>query len=146
MSLFGAFAATAGCAALMGVRRARFLMTAFLGMVGWAIYILFADWGLLASTFFAGVVVSLGAQLAARTLKCPVTIFLVPSFYPLVPGALLYEMALAFLNNKISEAFECGYNALLISAAIACSIILVETLFVIIRITKKKMNPQKNSR
>lgn len=130
-SMLGAFLATAGFSIVLGAYGKSILFDGLIGLLGWIIYNACIDMGTLLSTLLAGSCVSFLSQVGARFFRKPVTIFLVPGFFCLVPGALLYRMALAFLALDMTEAGQYAVQTLLTAGAIGVSIILVETVFTI---------------
>lgn len=81
-----------GFSLLFNLRRQYLPYAALGGFLCWGTYLLSEHFG--AGTFFASFaaafVSSLFAEILARVLKAPVTLFLISTLIPLVPGSSLY--------------------------------------------------------
>ena len=127
IQLLSAFAGGFGFALVFGMRR-RYLFFASLGaLLGWGVYLL-TD-GLLDSYFlpplFAAAFAVTYAELMARALKTPATLFVIPAIIPLVPGgSLFYTMSYA-VRGEIESARSAGIQTLESALAIAFGISLV---------------------
>ena len=68
-----------------------------IGGIGWFVYLFFLDSsGLQLATYYSGLTIAFLSHLAARYFKAPVTVFFIPGFFPLVPGAGMYRTVYAF--------------------------------------------------
>ncbi len=72
----------------------------------------------------AAALTALYAEMMARWKKAPVTIFLIPSVLPLIPGSNLYYAVSAAVQDRTAEAIFQGSLTLQYTAAIAlgCSL------------------------
>ena len=63
------------------------------GVLSWIIYsyLLYIKVDIVLQAFITGLVVAAMSHILARTLKAPVTMFLVPGILPLVPGGPIYR-------------------------------------------------------
>lgn len=107
------------------------LISVFLGgAIGWLFVLLLTYFGADESTayFFVALLLSLYAEVLARVLKAPTTVFIIPSLIPLVPGSsLYYTMAYALDGEK--ELFTGkALTALSLAAALAIGIIIATAL------------------
>jgi uncharacterized membrane protein YjjP (DUF1212 family) len=95
-----AFTATAGYALLFQAPRAVVPICALLGSVAYAarVLLLRADLVPEAAIFLSGATIALLAEPFARGLKLPQSVFTVPGFIPLVPGASAFRTVLAFVS------------------------------------------------
>ena len=67
-------------------------LLALVGAIGWLVYLLVVNkGGVVWATFFASLVIDICAQILARVMKTPVTIFLIGGILPLVPGSHIYR-------------------------------------------------------
>ena len=127
IQLLSAFAGGFGFALLFGMRR-RYLFFASLGaLLGWGVYLLTDS--LLDSYFlpplFAAAFSVTYAELMARALKTPATLFVIPAIIPLVPGgSLFYTMSYA-VRGDVEGARISGIQTLESALAIAFGISLV---------------------
>ena len=120
-----------GFSVLFNIRGKKLFADALGGAFAWACYLIFSALGLgeAMSYFLVALFVSLYAEVMARHLKAPVTIFVAPSLIPLVPGsALYYTMAYALGGNTMQFLEKAG-SALSIASALAGGII-VSAVFV----------------
>lgn len=103
---------------------------ALAGGLGWGVYLvglLFMD--IVAATFMASLFIAWIAHLFARFLKTPVTIYFIPAFITLVPGAGVYQSVYSFINKEYTLAQQHLVLTLQISGAIALAIFIVDSLF-----------------
>ena len=122
VSAVGAFGGAMGFAFLLNLPRRTILPTSLTGMLGFLIYVAlyrYAGRGLLASYFFATVVVTVICEMLAKLLHLPSTVFLLTSLVPLVPGYNFYCAMLALVEDNGARAAACGLEAIQIVAAIA---------------------------
>lgn len=115
---------------------------ALAGGLGWGVYLvglLFMD--IVAATFMASLFIAWIAHLFARYLKTPVTIYFIPAFITLVPGAGVYQSVYSFINKEYALAQQHLVLTLQISGAIALAIFIVDSLFgLVARIKASKKN------
>ena len=115
---------------------------ALAGGLGWGVYLvglLFMD--IVAATFMASLFIAWIAHLLARYLKTPVTIYFIPAFITLVPGAGVYQSVYSFINKDYAVAQQHLVLTLQISGAIALAIFIVDSLFGLLsRIKASKKN------
>ena len=72
-----------------------------IGGIGWFVYLFFLDSsGLQLATYYSGLTIAFLSHLAARYFKAPVTVFFIPGFFPLVPGAGMYRTVYAFFVGQ----------------------------------------------
>ena len=108
--------------------RRHYLACGLTGAVGWMVYILCYD--LLGVTAPVAVLIAtLPLTLCARFFsvyhKAPVTIFLLPGIFPLVPGAGIYYTAYYFLQGEQELFASKGGETFKVALALALGIALV---------------------
>ena len=134
------FLACVGFCIIFELRRPRFICIAsFIGMIGWAVFILLPESGSnIARYLMATITVSVLSEIYARVEKAPATVFLLPGIIPLVPGSGLYYA----MNYLINGDYPLFAQTLLETAAYAGSIA-VGASFVtaIVRMIKFKRRP-----
>lgn len=130
IQLLTAFISSLGFSMLFGLRR-RFLPYAALGgLLCWGVYLGMDAWthkeflSCLAAASFAVVY----AELLARRLKTPATLFVVPAILPLVPGGSLYYTMENIVHGRMEEARVFGMQTLVVALAIAAGISFVVAL------------------
>ena len=116
-----AFVGSLGFALLFGLRRRYVLPAAVGGMLSWGVYLLLSRF--LPSDFLACLIASacavLYAELLARLLRTPATVFVIPAVIPLVPGSSLYYAMSCVVQKDFAAAREFGMTTLEFSLAIA---------------------------
>lgn len=104
------------------------ILNAFMGGLGFLLDYVGRSRGFspLSSVFLASFAVALLSQIGARYLKKPVTLLIVPAFFPLVPGMAIYEAVFAFISQDYTLAGKRSIDAVLLALGIALGIIAVE--------------------
>ena len=98
---------------------------AFTGAICWASYLLFLSSGCssviacLGSTFLLTVL----CRIMSPLLRAPVTIFLIPGIFPLVPGAGIYYTAYYLIMNDMAAGSAKGLETFKIAGAIVLGIL-----------------------
>lgn len=126
--LFEIFAAILGTVAfsiLFAVPRKFYPFCGIIGGCGWIVYSLCSQWGSPVASFIAAMAVVLLSRIASVWKQCPVTLFLIPGIFPLVPGANVYWTAFYFVTNEPKLASMNGYMAIKIAFAIVLGIVFV---------------------
>lgn len=118
---------TIAFALLFQAPRTYYLPCGLIGGAGWLCYRLCAALGASAAlaTFPATVAVVFLARWTAVRLRCPVTIFLIPGIFPLVPGAGIYWTAYHLVTDDAVKAAVQGGITLKTAVAIVLGILLV---------------------
>ncbi len=143
--LFQVLAAAAGAlgfSLLYQIRGVKLIFCVLGGALSWLCYLLTADAGLgtLGSYLAASVFVSVYAEVMARLLKAPATVFYVPSVIPLVPGGSLYYTMIAAMERNWAEFSARGLDTIAFAAAISggiLAVISVRSLFLSIKPKRK---------
>ena len=139
MATLGAF----GFAILFNIRGYKLLASAIGGALGWTLYLLLhrvihSD---MIAYFIVAVIISLYAEVMAKLLKAPSTIFIAPSIIPLVPGASLYYTMTYALDRNLEMFSAKASTTVTIAVALAVglvvSTVLVE-LFERIKMMRKR--------
>lgn len=98
-----------------------------IGGCGWLGYRVFALLGLTPAPaiFLANTVVVFLSRFSAVRRFCPVTLFLIPGIFPLVPGAGIYWTAYYLVTNEVEKAATHGFSTVKSAVAIVLSILMV---------------------
>ena len=115
-----------GFGLLFQIHGRRLLVVALGGGFGWLLY-LSLYWLVkdeVVSYFVVALTISLYAEIMARVLKSPSTIFIAPSLIPLVPGASLYYTMSHAFDGNFTQFAERGLKTLSLAAALAVGVIL----------------------
>ncbi len=125
-----AFIVSLGFGVLFNVRDKNLFFAALGGAVGWFFYCLtlnLSDSNILAM-LIASISISIYAEIFSRVLKNPVTLFLVCSLIPLVPGSGMYYTVFEAVEGNVFDSLNNGIETLSLAGVIAVGIILVSTL------------------
>lgn len=104
------------------------------GAFGYFIYLQAMRFGIASfvAIFFSSITMSVYAEVVARILKRPASLFLITALIPFVPGGRLFQLVLSLLNMDASSAWSFGMLTILESGAIAFGIIIVSSLIKLI--------------
>lgn len=112
-------------AILFNIRGNKLIAVAVGGGCGWALF-LFLNHMIESETisyFVVAMVISLYAELMARVLKAPTTIFIAPSLIPLVPGASLYYTMVYALEGDSNLFTDKALSTLKLASALAVGVV-----------------------
>lgn len=74
------------------------------------------------AAFGGGVTVGLLAEIGARLLRTPVTVFTITGFIPLVPGTLAFRAITEWLNDQFVVGLALALRTVLTGGAIAAGL------------------------
>ena len=77
------------------------------------------------ASLLAVIPMAVAARLCAILRKAPVTLFLIPGIFPLVPGAGIYYTAYSFITGDTAAASARGVETLKIAVALAMGVAVV---------------------
>lgn len=135
VQLTAAFLGSMGFALLFHIRREKLLLASLGGLVTWAVYL---GAGALSDQdvprfFFAAVAAAVYAEVMARVVKCPATLFVVTAAIPLVPGGSLYRTMQYFMEREFALCSAQGLNTMLLAMAIALGMLCPMSFFHLVR-------------
>ena len=111
------------------MRRGKLLFAALGGALGWFVYRAFG--GLFSSDipcyFMATIAISIYSECMARYFRAPVSVYLVISLIPLVPGGGIYNTMLQCIEGSPMEALNTGLHTVGIAGALAIGIVMVSS-------------------
>lgn len=118
---------TAAFALLFSVPPSCYLRCGVIGGLGWLCYLILGQVGLgtTVSICAATALVVFCSRYSAVRRRCPVTLFLIPGIFPLVPGAGIYWTAYYVVTDQIDLAAQKGFSTLKAAVAIVLGILLV---------------------
>lgn len=110
--------------------------TSLIGGLGWLCYLFFSkDYNLMVATYLSSFLIATLSNIGAMFFKVPVTVFFIPSFIPLVPGATMYRSVYSYImgNSPAGTAYllETFFIAIVIALAILTTDSLFKTFFLI---------------
>lgn len=135
LQLATAFTGSLGFALLFHVRREKLLLASLGGLLAWIVYLLMgavSDQDVV-RYFVASVVLTVYAELLARRVKCPATLFLVTAAVPLIPGGSLYHTMQYFMENDLESFSRQGLTTVLLAVAIAVGMLFPTSIFRLLR-------------
>ena len=150
IQIIAAMLGALGFGILFNIRGNKLISIALGGGLGWTIFILMEHLGANEAIgyFVASLLVSLYAEIMARLLKAPATIFIAPSIIPLVPGAsLYYTMAYALGGNSdlfIKKAVDTLILACAIAVGVIAAAVVMKLILRILQAVHSKLDPSKN--
>ena len=122
-----AFLGTVCFGLLFHVPPRHFAACGTVGAIGWLVY--WAMMQMQPSSVLASLVAVFPLTIATRAfaiVRCaPVTLFLIPGIFPLVPGAGIYYTAYAFITGDTVQCAAKGAETLKIAVALAMGIAVV---------------------
>lgn len=124
-----AFISCIGFCLPFNIRGAGMLLCCLGGTVGWAVYLAVQAGGgsIYISSLIASVVVAIYANVMSRIRKCPVTPYLVVSYFPLVPGFTIYQAMGYGIRGDIQLFLETFIRTFGIGGCIALGTLMVST-------------------
>lgn len=139
VQVIAAFAAIFTFSMVMDVPQKYLYYCGFIGAAGWFVYLAAAEvFGVMMANFLGAAAITLIAHIFARIKKAPVTVFLIPGFLTLVPGASLYRAVYYFITGTRSIGARYLIQTLQIAGMIALGIFVVDSVFDILGKQKKK--------
>lgn len=125
VQLITAFTGSMGFAMMFRVDRKKLLLSSIGGLLSWSVYLLMGHWILddAIRYLIASSVISIYAEILARVIKTPATIFIVTAAVPLFPGGSVYYTMRAAVEQNGPLFIEKAKYTLLLAGAIALGII-----------------------
>lgn len=140
LNIFYAAICAFGFSVFFNLRGKKLLMCSLGGSFAWMFYELFVAYGVMTQFFAAGAAIALYAELMARVMKTPGSIYIAPALIPLVPGGALYRSMLHVLNGENDLFISTGIDALMIIGALTLGIVSVSSVARLMFV-KKLRNP-----
>lgn len=140
IQILSGFVGTIGFAILFNVRGKRLLLASLGGLLSWLLFVLLNLY--IPSEpicyFIVAFLISTYAEIMARVLKTPTTMFITTSLIPLIPGSsLYYTMANAF-QGDLETFLQKAIYTLQLASALALGIIVSTTVTKILYTIKKE--------
>lgn len=128
----GCIYSLAGCLGFCLIYNLRGLVipvSAFGGAVGWLFFSLFSFTSNdIVQYFIATMAISIYSEIMARLFRTPVTVFLIVSLLPLVPGSGIYYTMEHCINGNLDMFLKEGTHTLFIAGALAIGILVISTI------------------
>ncbi len=115
---------TVAFAIMFHVPKRFYVSCAVIGTLGWLVYcVMINPTSPAIASFFASLTVVLIARVLTVRMKCPITMFIIPGIFPLIPGASVYYMAYNLVISETGEAGKSGFLALKTAFGIVLGIV-----------------------
>lgn len=144
LSLLFAYIACLGFGFIFHIRGRNLFITPIGGVIIWGCYLLLEMPipSIIIRTFLATMAAAIFCEIIARILKAPVTVFMIISILPLVPGSGIYYTMQACIKRDYNAFIEKGIETIGIAGAIAVGMLIISILFkmgtIVIRYIKEK--------
>lgn len=134
-----AFMATFGFAVMLNVPKKYLIYASSVGTFAWFIYLILLNNGAdkRMAVFWASFGVAILAHIYARIIKAPVTIFLIPGIFTLVPGEGMYNIVSQMIQGKSTLAGNYLSQTIQLAGMIALGVFMADSL---VRIRKDIRN------
>jgi len=119
-------------------------ISALCGAFGWLAYLVsgyYFDSSVIQS-LFAGLAIAAFAEVMSRVRKCPVTGFLLPAFFPVVPGGGIYYTMKFYIDGNKEMFYNKFQETLGIAGALAVGVLLVFSVVRMITLYKNEKRTQ----
>ncbi len=122
---------TMGFSFVFNIKKNRVIPVGIGGMIGWITYLLVNHYfeNAFISNMLATFVVCIYAEICARKLKAPASVFLVPSVFPLIPGSGLYYTMEALVRGDKALVNSYGISTIAATLGIVVGMILGTSFF-----------------
>lgn len=123
-----------GFAMFFGICSGKLVYSFLGGALTWSVYLIVKEYGLPESFAYAlsAAAGTLYAELLARFIKTPVTLFIITSVIPLVPGGALYDTMLGLLQGNHAVFAERGVYTVTAAGAMALGMFSATMVFKIV--------------
>ena len=131
IELLTALLGALGFAVLFQLRKGLWVAAALGGLINWGAYLAFEQLfgNIFIACFIAAAVSVIYCEICAKVLKAPVTLFLVPSIVPSVPGSGLYYTVSSIVKKDWDMAREFGIRTAEFALGLAAGICLAVVVF-----------------
>ena len=140
LQLLAAFVGSFGYAVLNHIRGVKLLVAGLGGLMTWGLYLLVREpvESLLVSNLVAASFAAAYAEVMARVLRSPATIFVAPAVITLVPGGALYYAMYSAIAGDSAGASTHGHEAWNVAVGVAIGIAAVTGIFNILTLLRRR--------
>ena len=141
-AFFFASLATMAFAILFQAPKKVVLIDGIIGAIGWVVFIYLRHelgYTSFVSNFTATISLALASELSSRIFKQPVTVFV-------IPGIVIYQGMFAIINNDYNNGTSILLTAMTDSVAIAIGVMLVSSLFRVIKVRRFMLQYRRSKR
>lgn len=118
-----------GFGLVFSIPKKALLVAGLNGGIGWIIYRLTLNYSgsIYFATFLSSLLIASIAEIQARRLRYPASIFNIPGIINLCPGEAIYNTMSSFINGHSDIAISYFYKAVVIAGAIAFGVLLASS-------------------
>lgn len=129
--IFSSLVGSVGFCLFFHIKKNKLIYGCIGGVLSITVYFICEELGMsaLMQNMIAAIVATLYAEVVARIVKAPSTVFLIPSIIPLTPGSLLYYTMRAVVDGEVQLAKSRGEETLMVALGIAVGIVLISVIF-----------------
>ncbi|OOB77069.1 MAG: hypothetical protein BEN19_02550 [Epulopiscium sp. Nuni2H_MBin003] len=126
MKFLVAYISTVAFSGMFNVPQTEFLFCGLGGSVCYIVNHMVVEKGHqeVTAAFFATIVLAFICRILAVYRKMPLTVFLVPGIFPIVPGSYIYFTAYYFISGETINALQMGLETAKIAIGVALGILL----------------------
>lgn len=131
--------ATIGFGIIFNVKGKDLFICAIGGGLSWFIYLISLNYShsTTLSMFTASIFIGIYSEIMARMRKAPVTIFVVCTIIPLVPGGGMYYTMYYSIKGDVYTSLSTGLNTIMNAGALAVGILFVSSAIKLLKILRK---------
>lgn len=135
IQLVTALIGSLGFCMMFRLRAGLLLPAAVGGFLCWGVYLFAGSYleGIFLPSFLASAFAAMYAEILARKMKAPATLFLIPAVVPLVPGGGLYYTISYAVQGEVERSGMYGVQTLQFVLGIAGGMCIIWALFTTIR-------------
>ena len=135
IQLIAAFIGSMGFCMMFRLRPGLLVPASAGGLLCWGVYLMSMQWsdGIFAAAFAASAFAAMYAEILARLLKAPATLFLIPAVVSLVPGGTLYYAMSYAVQGDLEMSGSYWAETVQYVLGIACGMCIIWALFTPIR-------------
>lgn len=139
---------TLGFSIYFRVNEKNVIASTIAGALGWAVYLVIfkASGELFLANFIATLFVYIYSEVAARILKAPSNIFLIPGIIPLLPGGAIYYTMYGVVSGDGALFRENGIKTVVITIGIAAGIVVGTVLIIYFMKAQDKYKLKKSNK
>ena len=140
LQLLAAFVGSFGFAVLDHIRGIKLLVAGLGGLLTWGLYLLLREAvpSLLVANLAASSFAAAYAEIMARILRAPATIFVAPAVITLVPGGALYYAMYSAIAGDAAGASAHGTEAWNVAVGVAIGIAVVTSVFNVLTLLRRR--------
>lgn len=140
LQLFTAFLGSLGFSILFHIRGVKLLFAALGGLTSWGSYLLTLHFSgsLFAASLVSACWSAAYAELLARILRTPATLFIVSSIIPMVPGGSLYYTMYSVASGDAAGVSLHGFETVSVALGLAVGLAAVTSICNMVHVLHQK--------